>query len=105
MKGIKLVLLSIMVTAMLTSCGTNNNNTTSTSSPQATQNDSGNVDKGNDGKVSDDVKDVGDDAGDAVKDVGDAAGDVVEGVGDAAGDVVEGAGDAVDANDANNNGR
>lgn len=105
MKSIKLILLSVIAAAMLTSCGMNNSKTNASPSPQATQDNNGNVSDTDNGRVSDDVRDVGDNAGNAVEDVGDAAGDVVEGVGDAAGDVVEGVGDAVDTNDANNNNR
>lgn len=107
MKEIKLILLSILAAAMLTSCGMNDDMSASPT-PMATQ-DSGNVSDTNDGQVNgengnnnesvgDDVKDVGDDMGNAVRDVGDAAGDVVDGVGNAAGDVVNGVEDAVDGN-------
>ena len=115
MKSIKLILLSAIVAAMLTSCGMNNSSSKATPTPRATQNN-GNVSNTNNGTVSDDtkksgdtagnaVKDTGDAAGNAIKDTGDAAGDVVEDVGDAAGDVVEGVGDAVSGNDSNNNNR
>lgn len=104
MKGLKLILLSAVIAAMLTSCGTNNSSSKTTASPSATQN-TGNVSNTDNGKVSNDVEKAGDAAGNAVKDVGDAAGDIVEGAGDAASDVVEGAGDAAGMNDANNNGK
>ena len=99
MKGIKLVLLSFISAAMLTSCGMNNTNDNTAPSPEST------VNTNHDNDVSNDVDNAGNAAGDAVKDVGDAAGDVVEGVGDAAADVAEGVSDAVGGNDANNNGK
>lgn len=102
MKGIKLILLSALLTATLASCGMNNSSSNATPSPAATEN-TGNVSNTDNGTVSDDVENAGDAAGNAVKDTGDAAGDIVEGAGDAAGDVVEGVGDAVGVNDANNN--
>lgn len=84
MKNLKLILLSVLTALSLTSCGMDGN---VTSSPSPTSDT---------GSVSQDLKDVGDDAGNAVKDVGDAAGDAVEGVGDAAGDIVDGVDDTVE---------
>ena len=94
MKGIKLVILSVIVTAMLASCGTNN--ARNSAAPKAT--DTGNVSDTNNGKVQDDTKDTGmkndtdnaaKDTGDAAKDVGDAAGNAVKDAGDAAKDAVD----------------
>ena len=103
MKGIKLLLLSVVVTAMLASCGTNTaNNTKSATTPKAATN-SGNVSKTNDGTVEDDSKgnNMAKDTENAAKDAGDAVGDIAKGTGDAAGDIIDGAGDAVkDAGDA-----
>lgn len=110
MKEIKLILLSMLAAAMLTSCGMNDDMNASPS-PMATH-DSGNVSDTNDGQVNgdngnnneslgNDVKDIGDDAGNAVRDVGDAAGDVVDDVGNAAGDVVNDVENAVDGNNHN----
>jgi hypothetical protein len=104
MKGIKLILMSALLTAMLASCGMNNSSSTATPTPSATEN-TGNVSNTDNGTVSNDVKDAGDAAGEAVKDTGDAAGDIVEDAGNAAGDVMEGIGDAVGTNDSNNNNR
>ena len=105
MKGIKLILLSTLVVAMLTSCGMRRTNTTTSPSPQATHN--GNVSNTNDGTVSNDANNAVNHAGEAVQDVGEGAGNAARDVGDAAGDVVEGVGDAArDVTDGtNNNGR
>lgn len=106
MKGIKLVLLSFISAAMLTSCGMNNTNDNTAPSPESTVN----TNHDNENKMTITMFqtmqiNAGNAAGDACKDVGDAAGDVVEGVGDAAADVAEGVSDAVGGNDANNNGK
>lgn len=109
MKGIKLILLSVIAAAMLTSCGMNNSNSKATPTPGAAQNNSGNVNNTNNGTVTDNAKDAGSAAGNAAKDVGDAAGNAVKDVGDAAGNIVEdagnAAGDVMGANDSNNNGK
>ncbi|MCH5210374.1 MAG: hypothetical protein J1F01_05350 [Oscillospiraceae bacterium] len=111
MKGIKLILLSVVITAMLTSCGTNNAKNTKTSpAPRATS--SSNVSDTNNGTIEDDSKNTGNsmrddagnavkDAGDMAKDAGDAVGDIARDTGDVAGDIVDGAGNVVeDAGDA-----
>ena len=100
MKGIKLVLLSVIITAMLASCGMNSTKNTKTSpSPAAT--DSGNVSDTDNGTISDKGNSTSNDAGNAVKDAGDIAGDAAKDVGDVAGDIADGAGNAVkDAGDA-----
>lgn len=99
MKSIKLILLSVIAAAILSSCGMNNS-TSATQAPQATSSsDNGNVSDTDNGSISEDTDNAADDAGDAVRDAGDAAGDVVEGAGDAAGDVAEDVGDAVNMND------
>lgn len=102
MKTIKLILMSMVLSAVLTSCGMRNNEPART---QAPMNENNNVSDTNNGRVEEDIRDAGESAGNAVDNIGDAAGDVVDGVGNAAGDVVEGVGDAVGTNDANNNGR
>ncbi len=102
MKTIKLILLCTALSIGLTSCGMNNNEPARTETPMHTQ-DTNNVSDTDNGRVEEDVRDVGDSAGNAVDNMGQAAGDVVEGVGDAAGDMVDGVGDAMNGNNNNNN--
>ncbi len=109
MKGIKLILLSFIAAAMLSSCGMNNSNSKATPTPNATQNSGGNVSNTNDGTVADDADNAGDAAENAVEDAGDSAGNAVKDAGDAAGNIIEDAGDAagdvMGSNDSNNNGK